>query len=332
MNSIEMSLCASYKNEFNLGVAMDFDKVHRYDCLVKKHFNSITPENEMKFEIIHPEPHFFCWENMDKLVEYARAGGSAVRGHTLFWHNQVPDWVKKLAGNSAKLKKVMDEHALTIVDRYKEVISSWDVVNEIFSDEKDIFRNTFWYETLGESFVERAFCLAREADPNGLLFLNEYNGHIPEKREKILDKVIYFRKKGIPIDGIGIQGHYNITYPPLDLIKKEIETYARLELKIQITELDISLFDFFDRRTDLLEPTDDMLCKQERLYESLFHLYEEYSEYISGVTLWGVADDYTWLDDYPVEGRKDWPLLFDENLRPKEVLLKIMRTHHGITN
>ena len=332
MNNTEMSLCTKYKNKFAIGVAMDFDKVHRYDCVVRKHFNSITPENEMKFETIHPKRHLFCWENMDRLVEYARANGSLVRGHTLFWHNQVPDWVKEAAGNGAELKKIMDEHALAIVDRYKEDISCWDVVNEIFSDEKEIYRNTFWYETLGEAFVERAFCLVKEANPKGLLFLNEYNGHVPEKRRKILDQVMRFRKKGIPIDGIGIQGHYNITYPSLDLIRQEIETYAGLGLKIQITELDVSLFDFFDRRTDLLRPTADMLCKQERLYEGLFRLYEEYSEYISGVTFWGVADDYTWLDDYPVEGRKDWPLLFDENLHPKEALLKILRTNYGITN
>lgn len=321
-----------FEKDFAIGISMDYDKVDRYNNIVQKHFNSISPENEMKFEVIHPEQYVFCWGNMDKLVKYAKESGCVVRGHPLFWHNQIPEWVNEFAGNDAGLKKIMDEHALTIVDRYKDTVISWDVVNEIFSDESEIYRKTIWYEALGESFVERAFCLAREAAPNGLLLLNEYNGHIAEKRKKIVDRVMYFRKKGIPIDGIGIQGHYNITYPSIDMVREEIEEYVRLDLSIQITELDVSLFDFFDRRIDLKKPTTDMINSQQRFYEELFKLYEEYRDHISGVTFWGVADDYTWLDNYPVENRKDWPLLFDENLQPKQALMKILRKNDEITD
>ena len=319
-----MSLSERYKNAFRIGTAVDYENCPKYNNILTNHFNSISPENDMKFEIIHPYKDKYEWERLDKLVNYAKHKNFLVRGHTLIWHEQIPEWVKKFAGNPSQLKGILCNHISMIVDRYKDDVYCWDVVNEVISDENDMLRKTLWSDTLGLNFIDYAFSVARDAAPNSLLFLNEYNGHVPEKREKIMHLVKEMRRHGTPIDGIGIQGHYNIYYPSIDMIRNELEDYIKLGLKIQITELDISLFDFFDRRTDLLSPTDEMVKKQEEMYFELFSLFEEYKEFISVVTLWGVADDHTWLDTYPISDRKDWPLLFDENLNIKPVLRRLV--------
>ena len=327
------SLYKKYNDSFKIGTAIDYNRCQEYHDIISKHFNSITPENEMKFEHIHPEEKKYFWENMDNLCKYAAHNMCSVRGHTLLWHEQLPKWVKEHEGDTLYLKRILCDHVSTIVDRYKNNVDSWDVVNEIFSDDgSETFRKTLWFESMGESFVEHAFCAAKEADPNGSFFINEYNGHIPLKREKILACIDMMKKRGVPIDGIGIQGHYNIFFPSLEMIRSEIEEYVGRGLKIQVTELDISVFDFFDTRVDLLYPTEDMIKRQEEMYYKLFSLYEEFKDYISSITLWGVADNHTWLDSYPVEGRKDWPLLFDENLQGKRILWSLLGEKDDITD
>ena len=318
------SLHKKYEGYFCVGTAVDSERWPKYEDIIRKHFNSISPENDMKFVNIHPSEDTLSFERMDKLIAYSKSNGCRVHGHTLIWHEQLPDWVKKYDGNEKGLKKVLEDHIHAVVDRYKDDIFAWDVVNEVFLDDKGSFRNTIWFETLGEKFLDYAFNAARESTSDGFLFLNDFNGHVPQKREKIISTIKNLKVKGVPIDGIGIQGHYNICYPSVDMIRSEIEEYARMGLQIRVTELDISVFDYFDRRSDLKNPMPDMIKRQENMYYSLFRLYEEYKDYVSSVTFWGVADDHTWLDDYPVEGRKDWPLLFDENLNEKSALVRIL--------
>ena len=186
-------------------------------------------------------------------------------------------------------------------------------------------RSTKWLEILGEDYIRHAFEAAHEADPNALLFYNDYNETEPVKRDKIYKLVRSLKEKGVPIHGIGMQGHWNIYGPSLDEIRQAIELYASLDLQLHITELDLSMFHFEDRRTDLLVPTEQMVELQEQRYEDIFRLFKEYRDVITSVTFWGAADNYTWLDNFPVRGRKNWPFLFDGELQPKKAFWRVIR-------
>jgi endo-1,4-beta-xylanase len=188
----------------------------------------------------------------------------------------------------------------------------------------ELYRKTNWLDIIGEDYIEKAFEYAHAADPDALLFYNDYNESNPGKREKIYQLVKSLVEKGVPIHGVGLQAHWNLTNPSLDDIRAAIERYASLGLKLQLTELDVSVFNHEDRRTDLTEPTAEIIELQTQRYQQAFALLREYREVITAVTFWGAADDYTWLNDFPVRGRKNWPFLFDENHQPKEAFWKVI--------
>lgn len=311
-----------YRDYFTIGAAVNAYTVKQQQELLRTHFNSITAENDMKFESLQPKENQFNFETADKLIEFAEQNDMQVRGHTLVWHNQTPDWVflgenEELASKELLLAR-MKTHINTVVGRYKGKIASWDVVNEVIEDHGDtLLRSSKWLDIVGPEFIEKAFEYAHEADPETRLFYNDYNESFPEKREKIYSLVKSLVQKGVPIHGVGLQAHWNLHTPSLDHIKEAIERYASLGLTLHLTELDISVFDFEDKRTDLLQPTEEMLEKQNKRYEQMFSLLREYKDVISNVTFWGAADDYTWLSDFPVRGRKNWPFVFDEDHNPK---------------
>lgn len=312
-----------YKSYFPIGVALGVDHLEKYSELLK-HFNSITPENELKFCEVHPEEFTYHFEGSDKLVQYAKNNNKLVRGHTLVWYTQNPDWLFGGATVSRDiLLKRMQDHISVVVDRYKDSIYCWDVVNEIFPDGERNLRNTKWKEIIGDDYVEKAFCYAHEANPKAKLFLNEYNCEEDIKQDMVIDYLQQLVKKNIPIDGLGIQGHYSIYYPDIEKIRKMFYRLAELDLQVQITELDISMFQFYDHSRDRKAPSKEMLDAQAKYYGDLFSIFREYKDIITGITFWGVADDFTWLDDFPVNGRKNWPLLFDEKLQPKKALYAI---------
>lgn len=318
-------LFEKYRNYFPLGAAVGYDKLESYKELLRN-FNSISTENELKFERIHPQREQYEFTKSDKLVQYAIENNMLVRGHTFVWHNQNPDWLfEKSNLKRENLLSDLYHHIGTVMERYKDSVYCWDVVNEIFADDDTVFRKTPWLEYVGEDYVEKAFHFAHEANPRAELYLNEYNCEIGEKLDKVIAFVTSLKKKNVPIDGVGIQGHYSIYFPGMDMIRDMLSRFSRLNIKVQITELDVSLFRFQDERKDIKVPTTEMLDAQTRYYSDLFTIFKEYKDIIGGVTFWGVADDYTWLDDYPVEGRKNWPLLFDENLNPKPAYTEIMK-------
>lgn len=322
MSNEILSLCEAYKDYFPIGSAANCTQLKTHKELITKHFNSITPENELKFIETQPEEGRYILDPADSFVKFADENNMKLRGHTLVWHTQTPDWVfedkyRKCASRELVLER-MEAHIKNIVSRYKNKIYCWDVVNEALDDDNDIFlRPTKWLSLVGEDYIDKAFQFAHEADPNAQLFYNDYNEAFYPKRDKIYSLIKGMVERGVPIHGIGIQGHFNIYVPPVDDIRRSIEKLAELGLKIQITEMDISVFRHEDHRIDIKNPTSEMLKRQTELYEKTFNIFREYREVISGVTLWGIADDYTWLDGFPVEGRKNWPLLFDENHLPK---------------
>jgi endo-1,4-beta-xylanase len=323
------SLQKVYENYFNIGAAVNLRTIETQQDLLTKHFNSITAENDMKFEELQPEEGQFTFEKADKLAAFAQENGMKMRGHTLVWHNQTPSWVflnsegEKVTRD--QLLQRMKDHIITVIQRYKGQIYCWDVVNEAVTDEgPELYRKTNWLEIIGEDYIEKAFEYAHEADPDALLFYNDYNESNPEKREKIYQLVKSLVDKGVPIHGVGLQGHWNLINPSIDEIRLAIERYASLGLKLQLTELDVSVFTFEDKRTGLTEATNEITELQSQRYQQFFQLFREYKEIITAVTFWGAADDYTWLDDFPVRGRKNWPFLFDENHQPKKAFWKVI--------
>lgn len=328
MNNIP-KLWEVYKSQFDLGAAVNLHTIESSKELLTTHFNSITAENDMKFVSVHPEEQLYTFEAADKLLQFAQQNGMKMRGHTLVWHNQTTDWVFEGENGQPASRELllarMKSHIDTIVGRYKGSIYAWDVVNEVIEDKSELYlRDSRWLQIIGEDFIEKAFQYAHEADPNALLFYNDYNECNPVKRDKIVKLIQSLKAKGIPIHGMGLQAHWNLSGPSIAEIREAIEKYAALDIQLQVTELDISVFDFEDHRTDLTAPTTQMLELQAERYDQIFSLFREYSDVITSVTFWGAGEDYTWLDGFPVRGRKNWPFVFDEKHQPKESFWRIV--------
>ncbi|WP_150269212.1 endo-1,4-beta-xylanase [Paenibacillus tepidiphilus] len=326
----EPALKALFAGDFHIGAAVNPRTMKTQEQLLRHHFNSITAENEMKFESLHPLEEVYRFGAADELVSFARKHKLAMRGHTLVWHNQTSDWLFQDGHGASVSKEVLldrlKSHINTVVGRYKNDIYAWDVVNEAVADEGEaLLRRSKWLDIAGDGFIAKAFEFAHEADPGALLFYNDYNESNPLKRDKIYTLLKSLLDQGVPVHGVGLQAHWNLYDPSLDEIRTAIEKYASLGLTLQLTELDMSLFRFDDRRTDLKEPPAELLELQAERYAAVFKLLREYKDVISAVTFWGAADDYTWLDHFPVHGRKNWPFLFDEQHRPKAAFDRLLQ-------
>lgn len=324
------ALHEAYAGLFKIGAAVNTGMLQREGELIARHFNSLTAENQMKFGELHPEENRYDFAAADEIAAFATRHKMGLRGHTLVWHNQTSDWVftdPSTGGPASRelLLKRLKSHIDTVAGRYKGKIYAWDVVNEAVEDKGDqILRSTKWLELIGEDYLLQAFRLAHEADPKALLFYNDYNETDPIKRVKIYNLVRSLLEKGAPIHGIGMQAHWNIYGPTVEEIREAIELYASLGVQLHVTELDVSMFRFDDKRADLTEPTPEMEELQERRYEEIFRLFREYQSVITSVTFWGASDEYTWLDDFPVQGRKNWPLLFDTQHQPKRSFWRVV--------
>lgn len=312
-----------YKDYFKVGATVNKRTTKAHQEIVKKHFDSITCENETKFVSLQREENQYRFDDVDRILEFAKDNNIMMRGHTFVWHNQSPRWVFENATKEILLKRMKD-HIITVGKRYENDFYCWDVVNEAIEDKSDIFlRKSPWVEIIGEDFMDYAFKYAREVLPNTDLYYNDYNESSYPKRDKIYKAVRDMLDRGVPIDGVGLQCHWNIYDTSMDDVKRAMEQYAKLGLKIQVTEMDISVYKFADQ-SKLDKPSFELLKKQANLYKEAFKLFREYKELVDTVTLWGIADDYTWLDNFPVRNRKNWPLLFDENHEPKEAFHAIM--------
>lgn len=327
--SAEMGLKDYYKNYFPMGVAVAPNSIEGESAeLIKREYNSITPENVMKMGPIHPEKDKFYWDDADALAEFARENNIKMRGHALVWHQQTGDWIFENENGEKLSKEVllqrMKNHIDSVVPRYSDIIYAWDVINEAVADDSTkVYRESEWLEIAGKDFLVKAFEYAREADPNAKLFYNDYNAIIPEKRDRIIELLKYLQKNDAPIDGVGIQAHWSIYGPSEKELRKALDLYSELGLEIQITELDVSLYPWEKERRELKEGESDKFTpeleqKQIEAYDMFFSVFRDYKDVITGVTFWNISDKYSWLDTYPVEGRKNYPLLFDENFERKK--------------
>lgn len=324
-----------YADYFTMGVAVAPNSIEGESAeLIKREFSSITPENVMKMGPIHPEKDRFNWEEADAIAEFAKENDLKMRGHALVWHQQTGDWIFENEEGSQvskeELLKRMKNHIDSVVPRYSDVIYAWDVVNEAVADDSTkVYRDSEWYEIAGEDFLIKAFEYAREADPNAKLFYNDYNAIIPEKRDRIIELLKMLQENDAPIDGVGIQAHWSIYGPTEEELREALDLYSELGLEIQITELDVSLYPWEKERRELKEGESDEFTpeleqKQIEAYDMFFRVFRDYKDVITGVIFWNISDRYSWLDTYPVEGRKNYPLLFDENFERKKAYEKVV--------
>jgi endo-1,4-beta-xylanase len=333
-----------YKDYFTIGVAVSPQSLKTDEAdLIIEQFGSLTPENAMKMGPVHPQEKFYNWAGSDSIAAFAKRNNMKLRGHCLCWHNQVPGWfftdsstvpAKQVTKEVLLLR--LKEHITSVVSRYKGTIYAWDVVNEVISDKADeYFRPSLFYQICGEDYVEKAFEYAHAADPNALLFYNDYNEISPVKREKIIKMVKGLQAKGIPIHGIGLQAHWATNEPSGEQLEKTLEDFSKLGLKIQITELDISVYpkehESRERKASDYDTTftPEKEMKQQQVYQMCFKLFRKYKEHITGITFWNISDRHSWLDNFPVRKRKDYPLLFDKNLKRKKAFWDVVNFDSG---
>lgn len=325
-----------YKNYFPIGVAVSTRSLQGKESeLILSQFNSLTPENSMKMGPIHPEENRYNWRDADSIVAFAQKHNLKVRGHNLCWHEQTPNWLFKDANGNEVTKEVLlhrlKDHITTVVNRYKGKIYAWDVVNEAVSDNSGEFlRQSMWYKICGEDFIFKAFEYAHEADPNAVLFYNDYNTERPEKRDRIYRLLKQLVDAKIPINAVGLQAHWSLQEPSNQELIETIKKFSSLGLKVQITELDVSIYPW-EKEKRSLRPgesmvfTPEMEQKQMQKYADVFKIFRDYKSVISGVTFWNVSDKYSWLDTYPVAGRKNYPLLFDQDYQPKKAYWSVVK-------
>jgi endo-1,4-beta-xylanase len=323
-----------YKDYFFVGAAVSPQGLKRADEseLILQQFGSMTPENAMKMGPIHPRENEYFWRDADSIAAYAKRNNLRLRGHTLCWHSQTPRWLFVDSTHNPPdtvskelLYKRLKEHITSVVTRYKGTIYAWDVVNEVISDNpNEYFRNSPFYRICGEEFVEKAFQYAHEADPNALLFYNDYNETNPVKREKIYRLVKGLKDKGVPIHGIGLQAHWSIHDLTEGQVDSTLSKFAELGLKIQITELDLKVQPSGNRAQQdtarTYNPEREKL--QTEKYEMVFRLFRKYRNVLQSVTFWNVSDRASWLDRRG--GGKAYPLLFDTTYKPKKAYYQVV--------
>lgn len=344
----EVSLSKAYESYFLIGTAMNRVQVSGADTqampFIARQFNSVTAENAMKWERIHPEPGRYDFGLADRIVDFAERNGMKVIGHVLVWHSQTPDWVFQdslgnLLTRDALLERLKD-HISTVVGHYKGRLLGWDVVNEAV-DESGSLRRTKWLEIIGEDYIEKAFIFAHEADPGAELYYNDYNNEEPAKRAGVIPIVRDLQAKGIRIDGVGIQGHWHLDSPGMTVIDESIGKYAALGMKVMITELEINVLptpswlygaeiskmaEYRDSLNPYVKGLPDSVEKQlADRYAELFRILLKHDDAVTRVTFWGVHDGYSWKNGWPIPGRTNYPLLFDRNYNPKPAFYAVIR-------
>lgn len=318
-----------FQDYFPIGVAVSPRSLYGIDsALVVKEFNSVTAENIMKMGPIHPEEDEYNWKWADEMMTFAEKHQLKVRGHTLCWHNQTGRWLFNDAeGKTVSKDMLLDrlkDHIDQVAGRYKGKIYAWDVVNEVISDNpNEFYRPSEWYKISGKEFIAAAFRYAHEAVPDALLFYNDYNAIQKNKRDKIIQMIRELQSEGVPIGGMGIQAHWSIYGPSEQELREALDDYAQLGIDIQITELDISVYPSEPGRRDKRPDEADvftpvMEAKQIAMYRMIFNVFRDYKDLITGVTFWNVSDAYSWKDNFPVRGRKNYPLLFDQERNRKK--------------
>ncbi len=345
-----ISLSQQYRNDFRIGAALDARQIQEKDSAAKKligeQFNSVTPENIMKCEVIHPEWDRYNFTLADQFVNYAQKNQQFIVGHTLIWHSQLSPFVSKIS-TADSLLQFMTAHISTIAGRYAGKVNGWDVVNEALNEDGTM-RESIFLRLLGPDYIVKAFQLAQQAAPNTELYYNDYNIEQPKKRAGAIALIKKLQAAGVRIDGVGIQGHWRAKNVPLKDIEESIKAYAALGLQVHFTELDLGVLpnpwdnDAADvnmkaEYSAKMNPypnglPDSVATQQAEAYEQLFRLFLQYKDNIARVTFWGVHDGQSWLNGWPIRGRTNYPLLFDRNYKPKPAFYRVFNVRGNNAN
>jgi endo-1,4-beta-xylanase len=335
-----VSLKDVFKSDFMIGAALNRRQFSEEDTralpIIKSQFNTISPENQLKWQLVHPQPDKYDFDGADRYVAFGEKYGMFVIGHTLVWHNQTPAWVfddgKGKPVDRDTLLSRMRDHIRTVVGRYKGRIKGWDVVNEAVNADGTM-RQSKWLKIIGEDYIAKAFQYAHEADPQAELYYNDYSLENPPKRNGAVQLIKKLKAQGVPISGVGLQGHNNLTWPSMQEQEATITAFAELGIRVNITELDINVLPFVSEEegptiklTDELQPKLNPYTsglpksvneEQAMRFAELFKVYLKHRDVIDRITFWGVTDGDSWLNNFPVRGRTNYPLLFDREGRPK---------------
>jgi len=324
-----------FAGRFLIGTAADLPRGYSEAELanVKLHYDIVTPENSMKPQPTHPSEGSYNFTTPDALVEWSKANGLKVWGHTLLWHSQTANWFfQGPDGQPASRELALErlkKHIFDVAGHYKGKVIGWDVANESIADNGDWttenLRTFSWYKTVGPDVLTYAFKWAHEADPDAILYYNDYNIEqgATKNTGKHASSLILLKRllaEGAPVHGVGIQGHWHLDTNLAD-VEKAIENYAALGLKVSITELDVTATGdnsgaFNVRGGDRTIPAENY-DKQAEVYKQLFEIFERHKDVIERVTFWGVTDTRSWR-------RGQDALLFKGDLTPKPAFKAIM--------
>lgn len=334
------SLKVAVGGRFKIGVGVGHQILENPQdaALIRQHFQILTPENCMKPQSIHPAESRWNFAAPDRFVEFARDNKLEVVGHCLVWakDDRTDEWMKLEDGKPVSRETLLNRiktHVETVVGRYADAATMWDVVNEAVGDgDEGLLRDSVYSRTTGIDFIVTAFKAARAKDPDALLIYNDYNDHKPEKRKKIVELLTQLKQKGAPVDAYGMQGHFELGEDAVPQLRETFDALRKLNIKVVVSELDIDVVtrgrwwaDGGKNRDEVAKynPYKDGLPKEvERKqidqYVELFKLFNEYSDMIVRVSFWNLHDGESWLNTFPWN-RVNHPLLFDRDRKPKLV-------------
>jgi len=350
-NEQKVSLSQKFQKYFLVGAAINEGQILQKDqpsvSIIKKEFNTISPENVMKWMFVQPKPNEFYFDHTDKYVQFGLDNNMHIVGHALIWHSQIANFMNSIK-DSTKMVQHVTNHISTLVNRYKGKIDTWDVVNEALNEDGTL-RESIFLKVLGENYLETVYKMAEKYDSNADLAYNDYNLCKPKKREGAVKLIKSLQKNGAKINSVGIQAHWQLTSPTLEEIETSILAFSELGVKVMFTELDISVlpnpwelsgaevtqnFKKFegDKKMNPFPENlpDSVKEKLAKRYENIFKLFVKHKDKISRVTFWGVTDKFSWLNDWPIKGRTNYPLLFDRNYKEKKAYQRIMNLNMTI--
>ncbi|MBD1261948.1 endo-1,4-beta-xylanase [Maribacter polysiphoniae] len=311
--------------DFPIGTAIRIETLTKdaeLQALETRNFNSITSASDMKMNRVLPQEGAYYWGRIDSILDYAQKHNQRLFGHNLIWHSSTPKWVEEKAlADSTWLGGFMKEYIETYVGRYKGKVKAWDVVNEGLESAGGAMRETIWYNSMGEDYIAKAFTYAHEADPDAILFYNDFNiERDTVKLKATLDVIQSLRNKGVPISGIGFQMHIRMDIPD-EVIANALKKASETGLQIHLSEVDIIFNTHDDTRNGGVqvykELTGEMKLAQADKYRNLVRMYRTIvpKEQQFGITFWDFTDRDTWIN--PFFNLKDWPTIYDGDLQPK---------------
>lgn len=352
----ETTLKDAYADSFMIGCAVNplhtGGHLEQATDLILEHFNAISPENCLKPEAVQSRPGVWTFDDADEFVKFGEEHNLWMLGHTLVWHNQTPSFYWEKPDGTPKTREELIEtmraHIETVAGRYAGRIDAWDVVNEIIGEFGE-YRNKGWVKAFGGDgyeVVRNAFIFADRYAPDAELYYNDFNVWRPAHVDGIVTMVRKLQKEGIRIDGVGIQAHWGLNYPKTEYIEHAIDTLHSLGVKVMITELDVDVLPItregqvigqsltdplyqHEEFEEYLDPYKDGLPTEveEQLadrYEELFRIFYNRRDKIDRVTLWGLTDDSSWKNGYPVPGRTNYPLLWNRDYTPHKALQSVL--------